>query len=112
MKLIKVWNYLEFKDIPRDLSLALGTFSISPLDLSEAYSVFSNKGIQVKPYIISSIIDKNNVLINFEPQTKYINSPEQIYLMTSILKDTVKRGTGRRAKIKGMEAAGKNWYNK
>ena len=95
------------KDIPRDLSLALGSFSISPLDLSKAYSVFSNKGIQVTPYIVSSIVDKNNVLINFEPQTKYINSPEQIYLMTSILKDTVNRGTGRRARIKGMEAAGK-----
>lgn len=94
-------------DIPRDLSITLGSFSISPLDLSKSYSVFANNGIQVKPYLVSSITNSKNETINFEPETKYVNSPEQIYLMTSILNDTVNKGTGWRAKVKGIDLAGK-----
>ncbi len=93
--------------IPRDLSITLGSFSISALGLSKAYSVFSNDGIQVEPYIISSITNSKNETTTFEPKVKYINSPEQTFLMKSILKDVVIRGTGRRAKVKGIDLAGK-----
>jgi len=93
--------------MPRDLSITLGSFSISPLDLSKAYSAFSNNGIQVTPYMIDSITNSKGETINFEPETRYVNSPEQIFLMKSILKDVVVRGTGRRAKVKGLELAGK-----
>ncbi len=95
------------KDIPRDLSITLGSFSISPFELSKAYSVFSNNGIQVNPYLITSITDFKGNTINFEPQENYVNSPEQTFLMQSILKDVVKRGTGRRARVKDIELAGK-----
>ncbi len=94
-------------DIPRNLSITLGSFSISPLNLSKAYSVFSNNGIQVTPYLINSITNFKEETINFEPIQKYVNSPEQIFLMQSILKDVVTRGTGRRAEVKGIELAGK-----
>lgn len=93
--------------MPRDLSITLGSFSISPLNLSKAYSVFSNNGIQVTPYMINSIEDSKGEIINFEAIENYVNSPEQIFLMKSILKDVVTRGTGRRAKVKGIEIAGK-----
>lgn len=92
---------------PRDLSITLGSFSISPINLSKAYSVFANDGIQVSPYLINSIIDFKGNTTNFEPQTKYVNSPEQIYLMKTILRDVVLKGTGRRANVKGLEVAGK-----
>lgn len=93
--------------IPRDLSITLGSFSISPLNLSKAYSVFSNNGLQVTPYLINSIIDFEGNITNFEPVVKYVNSPEQNFLMQSILNDVVKKGTGRRARVKGIELAGK-----
>ncbi len=94
-------------DIPKNLSIALGSFSISPINLSKAYSVFSNNGIQVEPYIVSSIINSKNEITNFEPIEKYVNSPEQIFLMKSILQDVVRKGTGRRARVKGIQLAGK-----
>ncbi|WP_320034985.1 PBP1A family penicillin-binding protein [Halarcobacter sp.] len=93
--------------MPRDLSITLGSFSISPLDLSKAYSSFSNDGIQVTPYMINSITNSKGETISFEPETKYVDSPEQIFLMKTILKDVVQKGTGRRAKVKGLELAGK-----
>lgn len=93
--------------MPRDLSITLGSFSISPLDLSKAYSVFSNDGIQVTPYMINSITNSNGETINFEPEVKYVDSPEQIFLMKTILRDVVLKGTGRRAAVKDIEVAGK-----
>jgi penicillin-binding protein 1A len=96
-----------FKDIPKDLSITLGAMSTSLLELSEYYSFFANQGTQVKPYIVEQIINKNNEVVNFMPNTKEINSPEQTYLVTSILHDTVKRGTGKRARVSGIELAGK-----
>jgi len=96
-----------FKDLPNDLSITLGTMSVSPLEFSEYFSAFANNGIQVKPYIIEKITNKSGKSVTFEPQTKEVNSPEQTYLITSILNDVVNRGTGTRAKVPGIELAGK-----
>lgn len=105
-----VYNGLKeygMKKIPFDLSITLGSFAMSPYKLTQAYSMFSNNGVQVKPYLISSITNKNNTKINFEKEETYITSPAQTYLMTSILYDTVNRGTGRMARVKGLDVAGK-----
>jgi len=96
-----------FTNLPNDLSITLGTMSVSPLEFSQYYSIFANNGTQVKPYIIEQITNKSGKTIIFEPQTKEINSPEQIYLITSILKDVVTRGTARQANVQGIELAGK-----
>ncbi|XPV69192.1 MAG: transglycosylase domain-containing protein [Halarcobacter sp.] len=106
----EIYNSLKYygiEDIPRDLSITLGSFSISPLDFSKAYSLFSNDGTEVTPYIINSITTSKNETISYEPQTKYITSPEQVFLTKSILMDVVTKGTGRRARVKGIELAGK-----
>ncbi len=103
----KKLKYYGFKNIPFDLSIALGSFGISLMDLSKQYTIFSNNGTRTKPYLISSITDITHQTINFEPEKKYITTPAQTYLMTSILQDVVKKGTGRNAKIKGLEIAGK-----
>ena len=97
----------EFKNIPFDLSITLGSFGISPLDFSEKYTIFSNQGIMVKPFLISSITNRFNQKIVFEKEETYITSPSQTYLMTSILRDVVKSGTGRNAQVEGLETVGK-----
>ena len=96
-----------FKDIVNNLSITLGSMSVDLVEFSEAYSVISNNGTQVKPYIIEQIVNRNGEVVTFEPKTKEINTPEQIYLMTSILSDVVKRGTGKSAQVPGIELAGK-----
>ena len=97
----------KFKDIPFDLSITLGSFGISPLSLSEKYTIFSNNGIMVKPYLISSITNRHQQKITFDQEETYATSASQSYLMTSILRDVVKNGTGRNAKIKELETVGK-----
>ncbi len=99
-------NY-GFKDVQDNLSITLGSMSVSLIEFSEAYSIFSNNGIQVKPYIIEQIVNKSGESITIEPQTKVLQKPEQIYLMTSILNDVVTKGTGKSAQVAGIELAGK-----
>ena len=96
-----------FENIPFDLSITLGSFGISPLDLSEQYTIFSNNGISVKPYLIKSITNRFYQKIVFEKEEQYLMAPSQTYLMTSILKEVVDAGTGRNAQVKGLETVGK-----
>ncbi|KLD97241.1 penicillin-binding protein 1A [Aliarcobacter butzleri L349] len=96
-----------FKDIVDNLSITLGSMSVSLVEFSEAYSTFANNGTQVKPYIVEQIVNKDGKSVTFEPQTKEINKPEQNYLMVSILNDVVNKGTGKRAAVEGIELAGK-----
>jgi len=96
-----------FKDITDNLSIALGSMSVSLVEFSEAYSILSNSGTQVKPYIVEQIINQSGQSLTFEPQTKSLIKPEQTYLMTSILNDVVTKGTGKAAQVPGIELAGK-----
>lgn len=96
-----------FKDIVDNLSVTLGSMSVSLVEFAQAYTIFSNNGVQTKPYIVEQIVNKDGKSLNFEPSTKEIISKEQSYLMTSILRDVVLRGTGRKAAVEGIELAGK-----
>jgi len=100
---------LDVPNIPKDLSIALGNLGISPLKMAQMYTVFSNRGHMIEPRLVSKILSKENAVL-FETKPKEIanfTKPEQAYLMTDILKDVIKRGTGRNARVKGVELAGK-----
>ncbi len=44
------------RDLPRDLSLALGSGALTPLELAAGYAVFANGGHRVKPWFISRVV--------------------------------------------------------
>ncbi len=59
----------ERERLPRDLSLALGSIALSPLELATAYSIFANGGYRVTPYFIERIEDtEGNVLFAADAQ--------------------------------------------
>ncbi len=98
---------MGFKNVQRDLSISLGTFGISPLEFSGYYTIFSNYGVKKEPILVKKVVDKLSNETIFTSKEQNITTPQQAYLMISILKDVVKRGTGRRANVKGIEIAGK-----
>jgi len=58
------------QQLPRNLSLALGSASVPPIDVATAYASFANKGYQVKPYFIERIEDSlGKVLYQAQPTT-------------------------------------------
>ncbi|WP_457747190.1 penicillin-binding protein 1A [Sulfurimonas sp.] len=97
----------NIKNIPNDLSISLGTMSMSPLELAKYYTSFSNYGVQVDPHLIYSIDQGANTIYEREVVEHNITVPTQSFIMTSILRDVVNRGTGRRARVRGIELAGK-----
>lgn len=96
-----------FKNIPQNLSIALGSFGISLIDFSEKYSMFAGMGEMSHPRLIKSIISKDGTVTEFKPEKTRVTTPEQAYLMVDMLQTVVKSGTGHNAKIQGIEIAGK-----
>lgn len=96
-----------FKNIAMDLTLALGSFGISPLEYSSFYSMFPNYGVKVEPLLVKRVITRQGVEKVYETESHTITSPKQSYLMIDMLKEVVKRGTGRNAQVPGIEIAGK-----
>ena len=96
-----------FKNIPYDLSLSLGSFGISPLEFSGFYSMFPNYGIKVEPILIKKIVNRFGDETIYESEKKRVIEEEQAFLMVDILRTTVERGTGRKARVAGIETAGK-----
>jgi penicillin-binding protein 1A len=77
------------------LSLALGTFEVSLIDMVSAYSVFPNKGVRIEPYFISRIEDREgSVLEQHTVVSDDVISPQTAYLMSYMLQGVIERGTG------------------
>lgn len=160
-------------EMPADLSLALGSHALTPMEIARGYTVFANGGYLVKPYILDMVIDRDgNIIYQASPEkacdpctisandldlepvsTEQIdkqleqllseweqqsiadterdhyqfiqqivkNAPQQeiksatkvidaqtAFLIDSMLKDVIKRGTGRKAKsLKRDDLGGK-----
>jgi penicillin-binding protein 1A len=94
-------------NMPRDLSIALGSMSLTPLELISAFSAFTNTGKRFKPISIKYITDsKGAVLEENAPDGYELVSPVIASQMTSMMRDVITYGTGMRANI-GRAAAGK-----
>ena len=108
-KIRKRLAMLDVKNIPNDLSISLGNLALSPLKMAQIYTVFSNYGHMIEPRLIGKMVSKyGNVIYETKPkEIANFTKPEQAYLMTSILEDVIKRGTGKKAKVDGIELAGK-----
>ncbi len=124
---------LDSKELRYDLSLALGSAELSPLQMARVYSVFATGGYLTKPYLIQRIEDADgSVLYEADPAVACVScviaeqkwsskiveedslaklpkqaertlEPRLAFQMNSILQDVVLRGTGRRAMSLGRK---------
>lgn len=130
------------QELPRNLSLALGTATLTPMEIASGWSTFANGGYKIQPYLIERIESRDGKVIftanpptvpkNDAPDTQVAQTvaapdtrlpgaeqqepavAERIvdarttYILTSMLQDVIKRGTGRRALAMGRgDIAGK-----
>jgi penicillin-binding protein 1A len=91
-----------------NLTLALGSTGVTPLEITSAYGTFAAGGIHREPTAILKIVGPNGETIE-ENQTResIALSEPTAYLMTSLLEGVIERGTGRAARKLGRLAAGK-----
>jgi len=96
---------------PPYLTMALGAGNATPLQMITAYAVFANGGYRVAPYFIERVEDaKGNVLMAARPAAgaERAIDARNAFIMTSIMRDVVRTGTGARAmKLGRGDLAGK-----
>ncbi len=120
--------------LPHDLSLALGSGVLTPLEIATGYAVFANNGFRIEPWFIERIEDPDGeALYQAEPatvcafcermtdderaeQAAFVGPPrrdeqvpvniaprvvtaQNVYLMRSMMRDVIQRGTARRARV-------------
>ncbi len=96
------------ENLPYNLSIALGNLALSPMQVARLYTVFADMGRLHEPRLVTEVYgDRGELVARFEPQSKEVYPKEQAYLMIDMLRDVVRRGTGRNARVRGMDIAGK-----
>jgi penicillin-binding protein 1A len=93
------------------VSLPIGADEVTVIDMVTAYSVFANGGKRIHPFAAVEIMNsRGDVIYRHDrdgPQPKQIFDENKIVEMDGMLKQVVLAGTGRRAQLEGIEAAGK-----
>jgi penicillin-binding protein 1A len=93
----------------RNLAIALGglTNGVTPLQLAQAFSVWANGGVLIKPVAIKTVLDREGkVLYKSETKPVRVIDTETAKTITEMLENVVKYGTGKRANC-GHPCAGK-----
>jgi penicillin-binding protein 1A len=97
------------EDLEADLSLALGTAVVSPLDMVSGYSTIAAGGVYTPPSAIRYVTDRYGTIVLDEryPQRHVAMSSGAAYVMTSLMESVINEGTGYPNAIIGRPAAGK-----
>ncbi len=92
-------------------ALSLGSSGVTVLELTSAYGIFANGGVQTKPVHIQYVLDTAGKIIYTSDNQQYdrVLDEKVAYQITSFMENVIQNGTGRRAKRMGLTrpAAGK-----
>jgi penicillin-binding protein 1B len=87
-------------------SVALGSSSVSLMEITAAYGAVANGGIAVKPTAVRSTRDRQgDMLWNGVPDRLQATSPQGAYVLTSLLEGVIERGTASKARVMGFHGA-------
>lgn len=108
LKFLQNIGVKNVSDSNADLSLALGTPNVTPLEMAAAYAAIANDGVYIEPTFYTKVEDSNgNTIIEATQETRRVMSEDNAYILKSILTAPVKSGTATNCTISGMEVAAK-----
>jgi len=94
--------------VARNLSLALGSVEVTPMELTTAFTVFANGGMTSAPIYITKITDHVGQLLETNEEQPVETIPATTaYMVNSMMQDVVRRGTGRNAQGLDQPTGGK-----
>ena len=86
-------------------SVAIGTYSATPLEMAGAYTVFANGGVHLNPWMLASVRNANgDIVSDFAPEGRQVMDPRSAYLTQSLLEGVMTRGTGASVRRLGFTA--------
>lgn len=92
-----------------DLSLALGAYEVTPREMAAAYAAFAGKGEWRKPRLITKITGPGGLEIKLaaDPDPRQVMTEQEAFVLSTLLRAVVEKGTATRAKPLGRWVAGK-----
>jgi penicillin-binding protein 1A len=95
-------------ELPPYLPIAIGAGEATLSDMTAAFATFPNQGLRMKPMMITRITDREgNIIEEARPQASDAIRADTAYLMTSLLRGVVERGTAVRARALKRPIGGK-----
>jgi len=86
-------------------SVAIGTYSATPIDMAGVYTTFANGGVHLKPWMLASVRNSNgDIVADLTPEAKQVLDPKAAYLTQSLLENVMTFGTGAAARAHGFSA--------
>jgi len=103
--------------LPHNLTLALGTATLSPLDMARGFAILANGGYRIQPYLLERVEEEGRPPVyQAQPETVCLEcaggatpggapvaprvlSAENAFMVTSMLQDVTKRGTAAAARV-------------
>lgn len=88
---------------PANLTMTLGSGSVTPLQMARAYAVFANGGFTVAPHLIEKITDARGKVLWEAPtpparqEERPVIDPRNAFIIDSMLREVVRSGTGGQA---------------
>jgi penicillin-binding protein 1B len=91
-------------------AVALGAYEMTPVDVAAGYTAFGQGGVRAEPQFLRTMVSANGtVLEKTTAVTHQVLDPRVAFLVTSLLKDVLNKGTGATVRARGftLPAAGK-----
>ncbi len=95
-------------EFPPYLPIAIGAGEATPMEMVSMFATFANQGLRMKPLLVQRITDRDgNLIEDARPQATDAIRADTAYIMTSLLRGVVERGTAVRARSLERPIAGK-----
>jgi penicillin-binding protein 1B len=86
-------------------SVAIGTYSATPIDMAGAYTTFANNGVHLRPWVLASARNsQGDIVADFAPEARQVLDPRVAYLTQSLLEGVMARGTAAGVRARGFTA--------
>jgi len=94
--------------LPANLTLALGSGDVKPIELANAITTIAAGGMFAEPILIRKIVDGHGaVLFETAATTEAVLAPEVAFVLTDMMRAVIQEGTGQRARVLERPLAGK-----
>ncbi|WP_348262136.1 transglycosylase domain-containing protein [Telmatobacter sp. DSM 110680] len=88
-------------------AMAIGSYDATPLDMAGAYTIFSNGGVHIDPWVLASVRTPNgDVVSDYAPTTKQVLDPRVAFLMTNMMEAVLQGNGPAGCKVNGLDYCG------
>ncbi|WP_223702004.1 transglycosylase domain-containing protein [Sutcliffiella deserti] len=96
------------EDIPESYSIGGFNRGVSPLQLAGAYAPFGNSGVFTEPFAVTKVVFQNGSSVNLNKEPQVVMKDSTAFMITDMLKTSVRTGLARAANVSGLNIAGKS----